>query len=90
MTRILPWRRMILHLSHIFFTEGRTFIIASFRFPYDSTILHGQPLPQFPYGCCCLLLEAISNTTPVQVVYGKLDRHPVAREDLYVMHTHLP
>ena len=27
MTSTLPWRRMILHLSHIFLTEGRTFII---------------------------------------------------------------
>lgn len=32
MTRILPWRRMILHLSHIFLTEGRTFISLSFRY----------------------------------------------------------
>src|SRR6266498_157364 len=26
MTRTRPWRRMILHRSHIFFTDGRTFI----------------------------------------------------------------
>src|SRR6266545_4585972 len=27
MTRTRPWRRMILHRSHIFFTDGRTFIV---------------------------------------------------------------
>jgi len=30
MTSTLPWRRIILHLSHIFFTEGLTFIPALF------------------------------------------------------------
>src|SRR6188768_888600 len=27
MTRTAPWRRITLHFSHIFFTEGRTFIV---------------------------------------------------------------
>jgi hypothetical protein len=26
-TRTAPWRRMILHFSHIGFTDGRTFMI---------------------------------------------------------------
>ncbi len=43
MTSTLPWRRMILHLSHIFLTEGRTFIIISFRFMRELSILHAQP-----------------------------------------------
>jgi hypothetical protein len=25
MTRTVPWRRITLHFSHIFFTDGRTF-----------------------------------------------------------------
>jgi len=32
MTRTTPWRRTTLHLSHIFFTEGRTFIVTPERF----------------------------------------------------------
>src|SRR5512132_4007692 len=27
MTRTVPWRRITLHFSHIFFTEGRTFTV---------------------------------------------------------------
>src|SRR4051794_17149645 len=27
MTRTAPWRRMILHFSHIGFTDGRTFMV---------------------------------------------------------------
>src|SRR3954447_2180798 len=29
MTRTVPWRRITLHFSHIFFTEGRTFTLRS-------------------------------------------------------------
>jgi hypothetical protein len=29
MTRTAPWRRITLHFSHIFFTDGRTFTAAS-------------------------------------------------------------
>ncbi len=36
------------------------------------------------------LLEAIRDTTAVEVVYGKLNRNLVARKDLDVVHTHLP
>ena len=43
MTSTLPWRRMILHLSHIFLTEGRTFIIASFRLCVLISICYAQP-----------------------------------------------
>jgi hypothetical protein len=31
MTRTTPWRWMILHLSHNFFTDARTFIDLTFR-----------------------------------------------------------
>jgi hypothetical protein len=27
MTRTAPWRRITLHFSHIFFTDGRTFTL---------------------------------------------------------------
>jgi hypothetical protein len=27
MTRTVPWRRITLHFSHIFFTDGRTFTL---------------------------------------------------------------
>jgi hypothetical protein len=32
MTSTAPWRRMILHFSHIGFTDGRTFMIPFFDF----------------------------------------------------------
>ena len=44
MTSTLPWRRMILHLSHIFLTEGRTFIISSFRLMVLVRYIYTQPL----------------------------------------------
>jgi hypothetical protein len=41
MTITTPCRRIILHFSHIFFTDGRTFIVVS------STAL--SPVPDYRY-----------------------------------------
>lgn len=48
MTNTLPWRRMILHLSHIFLTEGRTFIVLTFPVVRTYLYLLAQPLALFP------------------------------------------
>mgnify|MGYP000251030741 len=85
---------MILHLSHIFLTEGRTFIsqflsvMRSLLYTnvQPQTLLprFGEENPRFP------LLEAVRDAPAIQVVDGQLDRDLIAREDLDVVHTHLP
>lgn len=97
MTRILPWRRMILHLSHIFLTEGRTFM----SFPFGMRIVlyvHAQPLASVfsavtgarrirvfargaPYRAGGGLLEAVGDAAAVQVVHRQLHGHAVAGQD---------
>jgi hypothetical protein len=85
---------MILHLSHIFLTEGRTFIsqflsvMRSLLYTnvQPQTLLprFGEENPRFP------LLEAVRDAPAIQVVDGQLYRDLIAREDLDVVHTHLP
>ena len=52
---------MILHLSHIFLTEGRTFIFLPFGMPYITVISHGQPLPMI-FDTYCFRATSISTT----------------------------
>ncbi len=59
MTSTLPWRRMILHLSHIFLTEGRTFIISSFRLMYLVLYIYTQPLVFVCYSMCNAVLRRL-------------------------------
>ncbi len=44
MTRIIPFRLIILHLSQIFFTEARTFIICT-----QSRVIKSKGKPCVPY-----------------------------------------
>lgn len=84
---------MILHLSHIFLTEGRTFIsqflsvMRSLLYTnvQPQTLLprFGEENPRFP------LLEAVRDAPAIQVVDGQLYRDLIAREDLDVVHSHL-
>ena len=73
---------MILHLSHIFLTEGRTFIsqflsvMRSLLYTnvQPQTLLprFGEENPRFP------LLEAVRDAPAIQVVDGQLDRDLIA------------
>ena len=92
MTRTLPWRRMILHLSHIFLTEGRTFII-QFPFGYAFT-LSTRPaadgsLHEALFAFVRLLI-AIGDASAIEIVDRKLDLNLISRKNLDVVHTHLP
>ena len=80
---------MILHLSHIFLTEGRTFII-QFLSVMRSLYQHVQPQTVVCRKQFVLLLIAIGDTTTVEVIDGKFDLNLVAGKDLDVVHTHLP
>src|SRR4051794_38951478 len=80
MTR--PWRRITLHLSHIFLTLGLTFTA--------SLLLEcawrrcTQPRPRW---CCSLV--AVDDASSGEVVRRELHDDPVAREDADVVHPHL-
>ncbi len=63
MTRTTPWRWITLHLSHIFFTEARTFILLRRR---------SFPPP------AALSFQQSHNPPSRRVVRAQLHRHPVA------------
>lgn len=77
---------MILHLSHIFLTEGRTFIMLPFGYAYLISIRSRfNALTLFGANG---LLETVSNSAAVKVIDRKLYRYFVTRQNLDVMHTH--
>ena len=78
---------MILHLSHIFLTEGRTFII-KFLSVYLLITYLSRPAAADDF-LRSYLFAAIGDPPAVRVVHGKFDRNLVTRQDLDVMHTHL-
>jgi len=47
-TNTLRWRRTILHLAHLFFTDAETFIMSPRGHP--SRVEHPSPLPPPPRG----------------------------------------
>src|SRR6058998_1942798 len=80
-TMTLPSRRISLHRSHIFFTDGRTFMLALLAllalFPLFCPSWSSLPVP-------------VHDAPPRQVVRRELHQHPVPRQDPDVVHAHLP
>ena len=74
-------RRTYLHFSIPF---GYAFSSISKRPAADVIAEIGEENPRFP------LLEAVRDAPAIQVVDGQLDRDLIARENLDVVHTHLP
>src|SRR5512142_895260 len=91
MTRTAPCRRITLHLSHIFFTEGRTFMRLLSRAGADS----GTGAARLSWRKLALdlkkreLLVAVGDAASSQVVGRELDLHLVAGRDADVVHAHL-
>jgi hypothetical protein len=88
MTRTDPCRRITLHFSHIFLTEGRTFIsVGSLSLQLEAC---GEQPPLRSCPTYCLLLVAVRDATAREVVRRELDLDAVTRSDADVVHAHLP
>jgi hypothetical protein len=78
-TRTTPLRWMTLHLSQIFFTDALTFI--SFSYSAKRSF---APLRMTPQGSDALQTASfitVHNSSAIQVVRRKLNRHFVSRKD---------
>ena|SRR5208283_4627501 len=92
-----PFLFTILHLEHIGFTEGFTFIIYPPK-KILSTMQYKKPHTAYrllPFVFCLLLtpntalFKSIRYTAFSKIVRGKLDSNFIPRQYLYKMHTHL-
>src|SRR5919199_6487411 len=89
MTMTRPCRRITLHLSQIFFTDGWTFtgaaLIPSARAPLTGVCPRGLPGPARTGG----LLVPVDDATAGQVVGRELHDHAVLGQDADVVLAHL-
>lgn len=79
-----------MHLSHIFFTDGRTFTVATSSPIVWETRLLTRLLSAGNPGTALRLLVPVGDPTPAEIVRGESHLHLVARCDSDVMHPYLP
>src|SRR4051812_36266331 len=89
MTMTRPCRRITLHLSQIFFTDGWTFTGAAPHSFGSCAVDQGLSARPSGHGADRLLLVAVDDATAGQVVGRELHDHAVLGEDADVVLTHL-
>lgn len=82
----MPWRRMILQLRQMRFTDASTFMINS---PFIG-IGRSQPLAKLHLLRKNSLLGAENDARTTQIIRSQLNRNLVTGQYAYVVHSHFP
>ena len=82
----MPWRRMILQLRQMRFTDASTFMINSLLLGAGRS----QPFAELLLLRRDSLLGAEDDARAAQIIRGQLYRHLVTGKDADVVHTHFP
>lgn len=81
----MPWRRMILQLRQMRFTDASTFMINSLLLDARRS----QPFAELLLLRRDSLLGAEDDARAAQIIGGKLHGHLVTRKNADIVHTHL-